>query len=74
MGETSPGRLERVLRPKSLAVFGGGPAAQVVRQCRKMGFTGEIWPVHPKRSEIEGVRAYASLADLPAAPDAAFVD
>ncbi len=73
MGETSPGRLERVLRPKSLAVFGGGPAAQVVRQCRKMGFTGEIWPVHPKRLEVEGLRAYRCLADLPAAPDAAFV-
>lgn len=29
----------------------------------------EVWPVTPNEDEILGVRAYASLADLPGAPD-----
>ena len=27
-----------------------------------------VYPVHPKESEIEGLRTYASLADLPETP------
>ncbi|WP_435256488.1 acetate--CoA ligase family protein [Thioclava sp. FR2] len=65
--------LERLLRPKSIAVLGAGWAENVIEQCRKMGFDGPIWPVHPKRSEIAGVRAFSSLADLPVAPDATFI-
>ncbi len=38
-----------------------------------MGFAGEVWPVHPTRDEIAGVKAYRSVADLPGAPDASFV-
>ena len=38
-----------------------------------MGFAGDIWPVHPSKTEVEGIRAYRSVADLPGAPDAAFV-
>jgi acyl-CoA synthetase (NDP forming) len=67
-------RLDRLLRPKSIAVIGGGYfAPNVVHQCLKMGFAGEIWPVHPSRGEIAGVAAFRSLADLPGAPDAAFI-
>ncbi|CAM5524458.1 acyl-CoA synthetase (NDP forming) [Aquamicrobium terrae] len=67
-------RLERLLRPKSIAVIGGGAfAPNVVKQSLKMGFTGQVWPVHPKRAEVEGVKAYASVADLPGAPDAVFI-
>jgi len=46
--------LARMLNPKSIAVIGGSPAAAVVRQCQKLGFTGEIWPVHPTRKEMHG--------------------
>ncbi|SFQ25316.1 Acyl-CoA synthetase (NDP forming) [Bradyrhizobium sp. Ghvi] len=66
-------RLERLLRPKSIAVFGGMQAARVVAQSIKMGFAGEIWPVHPAKDEVHGRKAYRSVADLPDAPDAAFV-
>jgi acyl-CoA synthetase (NDP forming) len=66
-------RLERVLRPKSIAAIGGLQAGRVVEQCRLMGYEGDIWPVHPSKTEVHGVRAYASLADLPGVPDAAFV-
>ena len=66
-------RLDRLMRPKSIAVMGAGWALNVIAQCRKMGFAGQVWPVHPTKAEIGGLRAYASLADLPGVPDATFV-
>jgi acyl-CoA synthetase (NDP forming) len=66
-------RLFRLLRPRSVAVFGGKPAAAVIRQLRLIGYEGAIWPVHPQRDEIEGYPAYRSVAELPGAPDAAFI-
>jgi len=65
--------LSRLLRPKSIAVFGGGWAANVVEQLLKAGFDGDIWPVHPKRTDVHGVRAYSSLDALPSVPDAAWI-
>lgn len=66
-------RLDRLLRPKSISVLGAGWARNVIEQCQKMGFKGQIWPVHPTKTEIGGLKAYASLADLPEPPDATFV-
>lgn len=65
--------LNRLLRPKSIAVLGAGWALNVIEQCRKMGFEGPVWPVHPTKAEVGGLKAYARLADLPSAPDATFV-
>src|SRR5579859_7343091 len=65
--------LTRLLRPRSIAVFGGKPAAEVVRQNLGMGFTGELWPVHPSLGEVAGLPAYRSVAELPGVPDAAFI-
>ncbi len=66
-------RLKRLLSPRTLAVIGGHAAAEVVRQCQKIGYTGEIWPIHPKATEIAGLPTFRAIADLPAAPDAAFI-
>ena len=66
--------LSRLLRPSSIAVVGGGAWCRaVVAQCLKMGFAGDIWPVHPKATEVEGLPTYASLDALPAPPDATFI-
>ena len=66
--------LSRLLRPRSIAVIGGGAwCASVVKQCLKMGFDGPIWPVHPKRAEVSGVPAVPRLEDLPGVPDAVFI-
>ncbi len=66
-------RLERLLRPKSIAAIGGLQASRVVEQCQLLGFEGEIWPVHPTKSEVHGLPAYKSVEDLPGSPDAAFI-
>ncbi|MDM7933101.1 acetate--CoA ligase family protein [Tabrizicola sp.] len=66
-------RLDRLLRPRHIAVLGAGWGLNVIEQCRKMGFAGPVWPVHPTKPEIGGLKAYASLADLPEPPDATFI-
>lgn len=65
--------LHRLLAPRHVAVFGGEAAAEAIRQCRRVGFAGEIWPVHPTRTSIEGITCYPDAAALPESPDAAFV-
>ena len=68
-----PGKLRRLFRPRRIAVVGGLAARRVAEQCDRLGFDGEVWPVHPQRKVVEGRRAFASLDDLPGVPDAAFV-
>lgn len=66
--------LSRLIQPKSIAVIGGGAwCTSVVEQCRKMAFSGPVWPVHPTKAEIAGLPACARLDDLPAPPDAVFI-
>ncbi len=68
------GALSRLLRPRSIAVIGGGAwCGSVVEQCLKMGFDGAVWPVHPSKPSIGGVAAFADLDALPHAPDAVFI-
>ena len=65
--------LSRLLRPRSVALFGGGWAENVIAQLRGSDFPGPIWPVHPTRAAIGGIPCLPDLAALPAPPDAAFV-
>ncbi len=66
--------LERLFRPKSIAVIGGGTwCANVIVKCREIGFAGPIWPVHPERPEVAGEPAFRNVEALPGAPDATFI-
>ncbi len=65
--------LTRLLRPRSVAVLGGQWAENVVVQLGKIGFSGSIYPIHPKREQIAGRRCLPSLEDLPEPPDATFI-
>lgn len=69
----SAARIRRLLAPRHVAVIGGQTAAGAIRQCREIGFTGEIWPVNPGREQVEGLPCHPDVASLPEAPDAAFV-
>jgi acyl-CoA synthetase (NDP forming) len=68
------GRFDRLLRPKSILVVGGGAwGADVIAQCRKIGFQGDLWVVHPYKSDIGGLTPYRDLDALPGVPDATFI-
>lgn len=71
--KVDPARFERLLNPRSIAVFGGAQAQEAIRQCDLMGYQGEIWPVHPKAEEVCGRRVFRSVDELPGSPDASYV-
>lgn len=65
--------LSRTLVPRSIAVIGGAPSLRVIEQCRKLGYSGEMWPVHPTRSEMHGIACFPTVEQLPGVPDVAFI-
>ena len=65
--------LRRLMAPRSIVMIGGSNLAEPIHNTRAIGFDGEIWVVNPKYDEIAGIPCYRSIADLPGAPDAAFV-
>lgn len=73
MNERRRGNLLRLLKPRHVAVVGGGDAVTVAGECRRIGYDGPFWPVNPKRTEIGGYPCYSTVDDLPEAPDAVFI-
>ena len=70
--------LEYLLAPQSLAVIGasdraGSVGAKVMDNVLSGGFRGPVWPVNLRHASVAGVRAYATPAALPAAPDLALI-
>lgn len=62
--------LARLLAPRSIALYGGGWAENVIAQLQRARFPGPIWPIHPTRADIRGIPCHRAL---PGPPDAAFV-
>ena len=73
MTPTRRANLERLLKPRHVAVIGGRDAETVATECKRIGFSGPFWPVNPKRSHIGGHACFASIDALPEAPDAVFL-
>lgn len=65
--------LERLFHPRSIAVVGGKSALEAIEQCQKLGFSGDIWPIHPSHATMAGLTCYPDVASLPGAPDACFI-
>ncbi len=65
--------LRRLFAPRHLVVVGGAAAEAAVRSCRAIGYAGDIWPVNPTRSTMDGLACFPDLTRLPGVPDAAFV-
>ena len=67
-------RLDPLLRPRSVAVVGASASPDSVGQWALKnlelgGYRGKIYAVNPRHEEVQGHRCYASLKDLPEAPD-----
>ncbi len=70
--------LTPLLAPNSVAVLGASSDAtriggRPIAYMRAQGFPGALYPVNPNRAEIQGLKAYPSVADLPETPDVAIV-
>ncbi|MEX2298725.1 MAG: acetate--CoA ligase family protein [Dongiaceae bacterium] len=65
--------LQRLLRPRHIAFVGGKNLSLAINLCIKHGFAGPMWIVHPKYTELCGLKCYPSVSDLPEPPDATFV-
>src|SRR4051812_50193651 len=68
--------LTPLLAPRSIAVLGASSdptriGGRPIAYMRAQNFPGEVYPVNPNPAEIQGVKAYPSVADLPAVPGVA---
>lgn len=70
--------LQYLFRPRSVALIGAterprSVGAAVLRNLVTGAFSGTIWPVNSKYRELAGLKAYARVEQLPAAPDLAII-
>ncbi len=74
--ETIVRQMNRIMKPDAVAVIGasaedGKIGNSVMKNLINGGYRGEIYPIHPKASEIMGRRAYKSVKDVPGTIDVA---
>ncbi|HEY0768633.1 MAG TPA: CoA-binding protein, partial [Steroidobacteraceae bacterium] len=65
--------MQRLLSPRSLALIGGTWADAALAASGAIGYSGEVWRVHPHRPSSDSQHYFRSVDELPRAPDAAFV-
>jgi acyl-CoA synthetase (NDP forming) len=71
-------QIDRLLRPKSVAVIGasdrhGALGATLLNNLVQYEFDGDIYPVNPKRDELQGLKVYHSVDELPQGIDCAVI-
>ena len=70
-------QIDALFKPKSIAVVGASdkptPGRRIITSLDRLGFAGRIYPVNPNYAAVLNRPCYASLADLPEAPDVACV-
>ena len=70
--------LDSILKPRAVAVVGASTrphtiGSDLLKRLIEFGFKGGIYPVNPKGGEIEGLKAYKTVADLPDGVDLAVI-
>jgi acyl-CoA synthetase (NDP forming) len=66
--------IQRLIAPRSIALIGAGAWTDAVAAGNlAVGYQGTLWRVHPTRPSTATTTYYRSVADLPGAPDAAFL-
>ena len=70
----NPANLQRLLVPRSVALIGAGAWTDAVAAgAARLGYPGAVWRIHPTRPSTPQTHYYRSIAELPAAPDSAFI-
>ena len=70
--------LDKILMPESVAVIGASTdpfkwGYMLLNAIKQSGFEGDIYPINPKAEEIQGLKCYASVRDVPGDVDMALV-
>ena len=65
--------IKRLLVPRTLALIGGAWTDAVAAGNERIGYTGEVWRVHPSRVSNATTTYYRCVEELPGIPDAAFI-
>jgi acyl-CoA synthetase (NDP forming) len=70
--------LDRLFYPQNIAVIGaspniGGGKLPYFQVLKASGYAGDVYPVNPSHKEIEGVKVFPSINDLPDGVDLAIV-
>jgi acetyltransferase len=79
MGETNrvTTHIARLLSPRSIAFIGasntGGYNAEILRNLRRHGYKGKIFPVNPKYETVQGLKCYSTITDIPEDVDVALI-
>jgi acetate---CoA ligase (ADP-forming) len=74
---SKPG-LSPLFSPRSIAIIGASNdgariGGRPIVSLRQGGFEGEIYPVNPTRAEVQGLKAYPTIDDVPGEIDCAIV-
>lgn len=67
-------RLDPLLRPVSVAVIGASETTDSMgewslKNLLRGGYEGEIYPVNPRYHEVQGIKCYSGIAEIPASPE-----
>ncbi|MDH3319161.1 MAG: acetate--CoA ligase family protein [Betaproteobacteria bacterium] len=70
--------LRAALAPNSIAIVGASDnphkvGGRPILYMKRYGFRGAIYPINPGRAQVQGLKAYASIGDVPEAPDLAVI-
>lgn len=70
--------LNPLFNPRSIAFVGASEdpeklSGQPLRNLLKVGFKGDIYPIHPRAQEVCGIVSYKSLSDIPSSVDVAMI-
>ncbi len=71
-------RVRLLFEPQSVAIVGASSdptkaSGLPLRNIAQSKFTGKIFPVNPRATEINGLACYPTISDLPEAPDVAIL-
>ncbi len=69
---------ENLMNPRSIAIVGASErldaiGTRVIRNLQHMQYSGRIYPINPRYSEVAGLACFPSLSALPERVDAAFL-
>jgi acetyltransferase len=69
--------IRHFIKPQSIAVVGASDrmdyGGRLLRNLRDGGFAGRLYPVNPRRTEVQGLQAWPDVAQLPEPVDLAVV-